>query len=144
MEHLQTRSPRSALALVTGVLGLAGAAVWAGMALLLVAEGALTGDHGADAVWVVALAALGVTQGWGAVRVLRRRGWVLLALGSVPGVLPLMVLGALWTEYRQELTSLDVLAALPVLPLVLVLLPPVRRWARPGPAAHGALTGSGV
>ncbi len=139
----QIRSPRPVLAALTGVLGLAGAAVWAVMALLSLADGALTADSGLGALWVVVLGALAAVQGWGAVRLLRRRGWVLLALGSLPGVLPLLVLLVLWTEYRQELTSLDVLAPLPVLPLLLVLLPPVRRWARPRPTGRPVPAGSG-
>ena len=143
------RIPRErVLAVVTGVLGLAGAAVWAVMALLHIADAGLNGDHGPDMLWVAIVVALAVAQGWGAVRLLRRRGWALLALGSLPGVLPVLVLGVLWTEYRQEMTSLDVLAALPALPLVLVLLPPVRRWATPRPPAaradHGAMTSSGA
>ena len=143
----QIRSPRPVLAGITGVLGLVGAAVWAVMAFTVVVDGALNGTHGVDDVSVLVLLVLAVVQGWGAVRLLRRRGWGLLALGSAPGLLPLLVLLVLWTEYRQELTPVDVLAPLPVLPLVLLLLPPVRRWASPRraqtPAGH-AVTTSGA
>ena len=118
------------------------------MAVLLVADGGLTADSGTGALWIVVLGALAVAEGGGAVRLSRRRGWVLLALGSLPGLLPSLVLLVMWTEYRQELSTSDVLAALPVLPLLLVWLPPVRRWAAPrrtgSHAGHGAVTTSGA
>ena len=80
------------------------------------------------------LPAPAVAQAWGAVRLLRRRGWLLLALGALPGVLPAVALIGVWLEYGEGLPTITALAAIPLLALVLTLLPPVRRWAAPPPA----------
>lgn len=118
-------------AVAAAVLGLVTAAVAAVMALGLLGLGALTQDGYAGVLWLVGLLAAAVAQGWGAVRLLRRRGWLLLALGSLPGLLPAVALGGVWLEYREGLTVVGTLAALPVLTLVLTVLPRVRRWATP-------------
>lgn len=135
------------LALAVGVLGLVGAALTAVMSFLVATLGGLDGD-GRGEWWVLALVAASVAQAWGAVRLLRRRGWLLLALASLPGMLPLLALAGLWSEYRQTPSPLELVAAAPVLTLALTLLPPVRSWATarslPAGSDHGALTTSGA
>jgi hypothetical protein len=118
-------------AVAAAVLGLVAAAVAAVVALGLVGLGALTQDGYAAVLWLVGLLAAAVAQGWGAVRLLRRRGWRLLALGSLPGLLPAAALVGVWREYGEGLAVIGTLAALPLLALVLTVLPRVRRWATP-------------
>ena len=128
--------PRSAsrppgLVLLTSVLGMAAAAVAALLAFFVVALGGLTADDGSGGWWVLGMVLAAVGQCWGAVCLLRRRGWRLLALASLPGMLPLAALVVVWTEYHQDPSLLEALASIPVLTLVLTLTPPVRRWAAP-------------
>ncbi len=122
-----------ALVLVAGGLGLVSAAVAALLAFFVLALGGLTADDGSGEWWILALVLAAVAQAWGAVRLLRRRGWRLLALASLPGLLPLAALVVVWMEYQQTLSLLEVVASLPVLTLVLILTAPVRRWAGPQP-----------
>jgi hypothetical protein len=132
----QTQAPPARLpvpAVAAAVLGLVSAAVAGVMALGLVGLGALTQDGAAAVLWLAGLVLAAVAQAWGAVRLLRRRGWRLLALGSLPGVLPAVALVGVWLEYGEGLAIIGALAALPALALVLTLLPAVRRWAAPAP-----------
>ena len=76
-------------------------------------------------------------QAWGAVRLLRRRGWLLLALACLPGLLLAGALVSLHLEYDSGLTLLDVLGVLPLAALVLAVTPAVRRWAASGSEAAG-------
>jgi hypothetical protein len=131
-------SRRPALVLVTGVLGIVSAVVATLVAFLLIALGGLTADDGTGRWWTVGLVLAAAGQGWGAVRLLRRRGWRLLALASLPGMLPLAALVVVWMEYHQDPSLLEAIASIPVLTLVLTLTPPVRRWADPQPAAAEA------
>ena len=135
------------LAVTAAVLGLVSAAVAAVMALGLVGLGALTQDGTSAVLWLGGLLAAAVAQGWGAVRLLRRRGWALLALGSLPGLLPAAALIGVWLEYREGLSTIAGLAAVPLLALLATLTPPVRRWAAPPSVPgrdRGALTPSGA
>ena len=135
-------------ALAAGILGLVAAAVAAFGAFLIIALGGLEAEDGSGRWWALALLAVGIAQAVGAVLLLRRRGWVLLAVASLPGLLPLVALVGVWLEYRQDPSLLEVVAATPLVTLVLTLLPPVRRWAsgRPAPsrADSGAVTTSGA
>ena len=145
-----TRTPSSrppALAVAAGVLGLAAAAVAVFGAFLLMALGGLQADNGEGRWWALVLLVVGAAQAWAAVRLLRRRGWLPLALASLPGLLPLAGLVVVWLEYRQDPTVLEAVAAIPLLTLVLTLTSPVRRWATPveDPArADSTVTPSGV
>ena len=116
-------------AVLAGVLGLVGASASALMSTALVGLGAMGGDGGEAGWWLAALVGATVAQAWGAVRLLRGRGWVLLAVGSLPGLLPGVALVGVWLEYRQGIGPLELLAAVPVVTFLLVLSPPVRHWA---------------
>lgn len=147
--HPASAPPGSVPAVTAGVLGLVSAAVSAVVGLLVFALGGLTEDAGsAGRWWFLGLVAAAVAQAWGAVRLLRRRGWRLLALGSVPGLLPLVAMIAIWLEYRQDPTLLEVLAGLPLVTLLLLLPPSARRWADTravrAPAEDDAMTSSGA
>ena len=140
-------SRRSAPGVTAGVLGLVSAALSGFTAFLVVALGGLAQDDGSGGRWwFLGVLGAAVAQGWGAVRLLRRRGWLLLALGSLPGLLPLLALFGVWLEYRQDPTLLEVVAAFPLLTIVLTLLPSVRRWSNGQVAGSdaGALTTSGA
>ncbi len=131
-------------AVAAAVLGLVSATTAGVMALALVGLGALSQDDGA-AWWLAGLLLAAVGQGWGAVQLLRRRGRLLLALGTVPGLLPAVAMVGVWLEYREGLPTIVGLAAVPLLALLCCLAPPVGRWAR-GPAAtdRSAVPTSGV
>jgi hypothetical protein len=133
----QTQAPPRrrppAPAVLAAVLGLAGAAASGLMAGALVGLGALGGDEGGAGWWLAALVGATVVQVWGAVRLLLGRGWVLLAVGSLPGLLPGVALIGVWLEYRQGVGPLELLAVVPVVTFLLTLSRPVRRWAD-GPA----------
>ena len=131
-EVLPERPP--ALAIAAAVLGLVSAATAGLMALALVGLGALTQEPGA-AGWLAGLLLGAVGQGWGAVRVLRRRGWLLLALGSLPGLLPAIGFIGVWLEYREGLSTIVGLAAVPLVALLCTLTPAVRHWAGGRPPA---------
>ncbi len=132
------------LAVAAAVLGLLSATTGGVMALALVGLGALGQDDGA-AWWLAGLLLAAVGQGWGAVQLLRRRGRLLLALGTLPGLLPALGFVGVWLEYREGLPTIIGLAAVPLLALLCTLAPPVGRWAG-GPAAadRSAVTTSGV
>jgi hypothetical protein len=149
MEQTQVRTHRPpVLVVAAAVLGCVAAATAGVMALGLVGLGGLT-EGGAQAVlWLAALSLAAVAQGWGVVRLLRRRGWLLLALASLPGLLPAVALVAVWIEYREGLPAIVGLAAVPLLALCCTLTPAVRRWAGGRAAAasveRSAMTSSGA
>ena len=129
-----------ALAVAAGVLGLVGAAVATLMAIALVGLGALTEGEGGAGWWLAGLLVAAVAQAWGALRLLRRSGWVLLAVASVPGLLPAVALFGVWLEYRQDPSIMEALAAVPLVTLLVTVLPPVRRWAAPRALREGTQT----
>ena len=117
-----------------GLLGAAGTGLIAAFAILL---GGWSADDGTVEWWLYPLLALAGLQAWGAVRLLRRRGWLLLALACLPGLLLAGALVSLHLEYDSALTLLDVLGVLPLAALVLAVTPEVRRWAASGSEAAG-------
>jgi hypothetical protein len=125
------------LVLVAGVLGLVAAALAALAAFFVLALGGLAADDGSGVWWFLALLVAAVGQAWGAVRLLRRRGWLLLFLASLPGLLPLAALVVVWLEFRQ-LSLLEAGASIPLLTLVLTVTPTVRRWSAHDRDAAGA------
>ena len=66
-----------------------------------------------------------------------RRGWLLLALASLPGTLALGWLVRQWMAYPSRPSVAEFVGAASALVLVLCLTPPVRRWSRRRPAAAG-------
>ena len=124
-------------ATAAGVLGLLGAAGTGLIAALAILLGGWSADDGTVEWWLYPLLALAALQAWGAVRMLRRRGWLPLALACLPGLLLAGALVSLHREYDSGLTLIDVLGALPLAALVLALTPAVRRWATSGDQASG-------
>ncbi len=131
MTQTQTRRRASALVVLVGVVGLLAAAASLFCAAFLTAFGLLF-DGGWLTTLVLCELAGGVLSVWGSVRVLRRRGWRLLAVGSLLGLYPSI---AAVLEGHPPSTSSDffwaTLACLPPLALVLTVLRPVRRAAVP-------------
>ncbi len=125
--------PRPALAVSAGVLDLLGALGVGGLALLFIVLGGFA-DTDTVEWWIYPVLLGAVLQGWGAVRLLRRRGWGLLALGALPSLLVVLALVGLWREYHQAPSLPEFAAAASVLAGALALMPPARRWAGPARA----------
>ena len=139
MTTMQTAAPHRppGPAVAAGVLGLASAAGTGFLALVVVGMGRMDDGGWAVGGWALLLLVTAAAQAWGAVRLLRRRGWLLLALSSLPGLLPLGAMVALRQEYQElEPTPMDLVAAVPLLTLLVTLLPSVRRWATTGRPAR--------
>ena len=92
------RSPRRtpALVLLAAAVGLLAAAASLWWAFILIAFGGLI-SGGMGLVLSLAQLAAGVLGGWGAVRLLRGRGWMLLALGCVLGLRPFLAMVGEWS-----------------------------------------------
>ena len=127
---VRSSAGRPGLATVAAIAGLLGALATAWIALLAIALGGWSADDGSAEEWLYLVLALAAVQAWAAVRLLRRRGWLPLVLACLPGI---VLLGALVLD--GGFTLLAILAALPVLALVLASTPIVRRWAAPEPPA---------
>jgi len=126
-----SRRRAPALVVLAGAVGLLAAAASLWWGFILIAYGGLLIGGWAMILSLCELAA-GVLGVWGAVRLLRRRGWRLLAVASLLGLYPFVIGTA--NALRSGWDGLDlyqVLAYLPAAALVLVLLPPVRRGALP-------------
>ena len=86
-----SRSRPPALAALAGVLGLLGAAGSGLLCLIVLGLGRMDDGRWELGGWAVVLLVAAMAQAWGAVRLLRHRGWALLALGSIPALLPLLL-----------------------------------------------------
>ncbi|HEY0400829.1 MAG TPA: hypothetical protein VGD09_02345 [Blastococcus sp.] len=127
-----SRGPRVRVpgpALAAGVLGVVAAAA---LALVLLAVLGLA-RWGEDAVasWLIGLLLVPPLQVVAAVVLLCRRGWLPLALTSVPGVLlsGYLLLSSVPTGDIHLASPVFVCVVLPVPVLVLTLLPATRVWA---------------
>jgi hypothetical protein len=137
------------LVLLAGTAGLLAAAASLWWAFLLIAFGALL-DGGWITVLTLCQLAAGILGVRGAVRLARGRGWRSLALASLLGLWPTLRIARDGLAFGWAGTDLlySALALAPPVALVLVLLPPVRRWAgglgRVGGTGADALTRSGA
>jgi hypothetical protein len=140
-----SRRRATALVLLAGAVGLLAAAASLWWAFILIAYGGLLIGGWATTLSLCELAG-GVLGVWGAVRLLRRRGWRLLAAASLLGLYPSVIGTANALRFGWDGPDMyQVLAYLPPAALVLVLLPPVRRWVTRREADHPvAVTCSGA
>ena len=129
------RAP-AALAVTAGVLGLLAAAGTGLLALVVQALGRDVGgtDGGAEGPPLL-IGAVALLQAAGAVLLLCRRGWLLLAVASLPGTVLLIRLAQQWSEYASPPSVPEYVGAASALVLGLCLSPPVRRWSRPASEA---------
>jgi hypothetical protein len=111
------------------VIALIGALVLLFLAFLVLALGGLDSD-GAGRLWALLPLAAGVAAAVGGLRLLRRRGWRLLAAATGLAAVFAAVLGARSAELGEEapVGMILLLLAGPLLALVLSLTPKVRRW----------------
>jgi hypothetical protein len=109
------------------------------LALVIWALGGLDADSVGDRAWALVPLAAAVGQVVGGVRLLRRRGWRLLAVSCLPATAFVGWLAAQAVAGGDpiSLVSLVLLLGSPVVALVLVLLPQVRHWAGARPGAGG-------
>jgi hypothetical protein len=116
-------------ALGAGVLGLIAAAALA--VVLLAVLGLARWGEGAIAPWLIALLLVPPLQLVAAIVLLCRRGWLPLALTSVPGVLlsGYLLLSFLPAGDIHLASPLFGCVVLPLPVLVLTLLPATRTWA---------------
>lgn len=121
--------PATKLALLAGVLGIAGALPLALLVGNAVALGGLWADTGVE-WWLYPLLAAPILQLWGAIALLSGRSWLLLVLTCLPGtalfgylVYVLAVDGS-----GRGLGWYSFALAAPVPAMLLAMLPSVRHW----------------
>ncbi|MCU1606898.1 MAG: hypothetical protein JWP46_3363 [Modestobacter sp.] len=102
------------------------------LALVIWALGGLSSD-GRDRAWALLPLAAAVAQVWGGVRLLRRRGWRLLAVACVPATafVGWLVLDSASAGQPPPGGPLLVLLT-PVVALGLAVTPRVRAWVQAG------------
>ncbi|MBY3552126.1 hypothetical protein [Modestobacter lapidis] len=127
--HARPVDPAPRAALLAVVLAGVGALVLLFLAFLIFALGGL-GSDGADREWALLPLAAGLAAGTGAIRLLRRRGWGVLAVACLLAAAFVALLVARTADVGEDppVGLALLLLAGPVLALGLVLTPTVRRW----------------
>jgi hypothetical protein len=121
--------PAPPAAIAAAVIALIGALVLLFLAFLVLALGGLDSD-GAGRLWALLPLAAGGAAAVGGLRLLRRRGWRLLAAATGLAAVFAAVLVARSADLGEEVPVGMVLLLLagPVVALALALTPAVRRW----------------